>query len=341
MIHQNKKLFIPFLLLIIWNCDDQYNKGNEIISITSSDLEVKGGRTVQLACEANDEDGDKLTYFWESASGSLDQNSDSATWTAPAESGVYFITCTVADDYGASAVGSIAIRVISAQSVELKGKVSNAINGAGVSGVLVTVGDITAITNENGDYDIGLIFIGEYDITGEAEQFCPYSGNFIIPDDNSLDIFIFNFSVSPIPEPGETRMVLNWGAEPRDLDSHLITPEIEGTTHHISYMNRGSATAAPYVTLDTDNTQGYGPETITIKQSYEGTYIYYIKNYSNEQTFANSGGTIQIYNSPDCDGETIEIPDEGSDRYWYVCNIDGASGAITIVNQIQDTEPAP
>ena len=105
-------------------------------------------------------------------------------------------------------------------------------------------------------------------------------------------------------------MVLNWGAEPRDLDSHLLTPEIEGTTHHISYMNRGSETAAPYVTLDTDNTQGYGPETITIKQSFEGTYIYYIKNFSNDETLANSSGTIQIYNSPDCDGETINVPDE-------------------------------
>ena len=72
----------------------------------------------------------------------MDQYGDSATWTAPADTGVYFITCTVSDDYGASAVGSIAIRVLSAQSVELKGKVSNALNGAGVPGVLVTVGEI-------------------------------------------------------------------------------------------------------------------------------------------------------------------------------------------------------
>jgi len=56
---------------------------------------------------------------------------------------------------------------------------------------------------------------------------------------------------------------------------------------------------------------------------------------------ANSGGTIQIYNSTDCDGETIEVPDEGSGSYWYVCDIDGVSGDITIVNQIQDSEPAP
>ena len=61
MTHHIKNLFIPFLLLIIWSCDDLYNKANEIISITYSILTIKGGRTVQLAFEATDQDGDKLT----------------------------------------------------------------------------------------------------------------------------------------------------------------------------------------------------------------------------------------------------------------------------------------
>ena len=64
MTHLNKFIFIPFLLLIIWSCDDQYNKGNEIISITSSDLEIKGGRTVQLACEATDQDGARAPKYF-------------------------------------------------------------------------------------------------------------------------------------------------------------------------------------------------------------------------------------------------------------------------------------
>ena len=121
MTHHIKNLFIPFLLLIIWSCDDLYNKANEIISITSSDSTVRGGLTVQLACEATDQDGDKLTYVWESASGSLDQNGDSAAWTAPLDTGFYYITCTVADDYGASAVGSIAIKVNPPSLVPLNG----------------------------------------------------------------------------------------------------------------------------------------------------------------------------------------------------------------------------
>jgi len=111
MIQYNKIYFIPFLLLLIWNCDDLYNKGNEVISITSNISTVRGGLPVELICEATDQDGDKLSYYWESGSGSLEVYGDSAIWTAPMDSGIYYITCTVADDYGASAVGSIAINV--------------------------------------------------------------------------------------------------------------------------------------------------------------------------------------------------------------------------------------
>ena len=78
------------------------------------------------------------------------------------------------------------------------------------------------------------------------------------------------FATIKLPS-GETRLVLNWGSQPGDLDSHLLTPEIEGQNYHISYSNRGSANSAPYATLDTDDVNGYGPETITIKQSFSGT----------------------------------------------------------------------
>jgi hypothetical protein len=340
MIRHFKTIYLPFLFLAIWSCADLYNKSNEIIAITASVKTIEAGNTLKLYCEATDQDGDKLSYIWESGSGSLAQNGDSATWTAPMLTGIYYITCTVADDYGASDVASIAIKVVT-HTMELQGRVTNAVNGQGVSGVTITVSDSLIVTDENGDYSIQFMFDGEYDITGEIDEFCPYNGHFEIPDDDSLDIFIFNFSISPIPEPGEIRMVLNWGAVPRDLDSHLLTLEIEGETHHIYYGNRGSATVAPFVTLDTDNTQGFGPETITIKQSYEGTYTYYIKNFSNDETLVNSSGTIQIYNSPDCDGATIAVPNEGNGKYWYVCDIDGASGAITVVNRIQGLAPTP
>ena len=147
--------------------------------------------------------------------------------------------------------------------------------------------------------------------------------------------------MSPIPDPGEIRFVLNWGAKPQDLDSHLLTPEIEGSSHHIYYSNPGRATNAPYAILDTDDVDGYGPETITIKQIFEGTYVYYIYKYSDDGTgLTNSEALINIYNSPDCDAITISIPNQGNGRYWYVCDIDGATGNISIINQIQESKPS-
>ena len=100
------------LLIFIFSCGDLYNKQNEILSISAAADSIEGGSTVGLYCNATDQDGDKLSYYWEAASGELITNGDSAYWTAPMDRGVYFITCTVSDEYGASSVESIGITVL-------------------------------------------------------------------------------------------------------------------------------------------------------------------------------------------------------------------------------------
>jgi len=333
-------------LLVIMGCEIE-NNPVELISLAAIDSSnqvitspvCQTGDVMTLYCEAQDGDGDKLVYNWESSSGSLSVDRDTARWTAPNRSGFYHVTCKVSDGVGASDAGNISIRVVGSL---LKGTVTNAVNGEGVSDVTVTVGGSTGSTDENGDYTIYSSFdSGEHDVSGVRESFCPYNGIFQVSEDYASDTYTYNFSLSPIPEVGEIRMVLNWGAEPRDLDSHLKTPEIDGQAYHISYSNRGNATSPPYATLDIDKVDGYGPETVTIKQSFSGTYIYYIYQYSSAGSLPSSGGTIQIYNSPDCDGETFQVPNQGNGRFWYVCDIDGDSGDITIINQIQDSEPSP
>ena len=340
---------VLLLLLVIMGCEIG-NNAVELISLDAIDSSnqvitspvCQTGDVMTFYCEAQDGDGDKLVYNWESSSGSFSVDRDTAWWTAPNRSGFYHVICKVSDGVGSSDAGSISIRVVGGL---LKGAVTNAVNGEGVSNVAVTVGESTGSTDENGDYSIYSSFkSGEYDVSGVHESFCPYSGIFQVSEDYASDTYTYNFSVSPIPEPGEIRMVLNWGAEPRDLDSHLKTPEIDGQTYHIMYSSRGDATSPPYATLDIDDVDGYGPETITIKQSFSGTYIYYILHFGASPgagSFPSSGGTIQIYNSPDCDGETFQVPNQGNGRFWYVCDIDGDTGDITIINQIQDSEPSP
>ena len=222
----------------------------------------------------------------------------------------------------------------------IQGAITNALNGTSISDVTVIINDLEAITDHNGMYTIYTELInGDYQVNTSSESFCPYLGFFEIPANYELANYTYNFSLSPIPEAGQIRMVLNWGELPSDLDSHLKTPEIEGQEHHIYFANRGNSDSSPYATLDWDVVSGYGPETMTINQSFSGNYIYYIYQYSSLGSLNESEGTIQIYNSPDCQGETIYAPTEGSGRYWYVCDIDGETGEITVINQLQDSEP--
>ena len=316
-------------------------KGNAvpvIISLTADNTTVFPDGTVLLTCTAEDDDEDILTYSWECTNGSLAPNGNTATWTAPSDSGAHSISCTVNDEYGASDAATIAIEVVF--NISVSGTILNAVDRSPVANALVTISGQTGTTNANGNYTIHNVGTGNHDAAGSSDGFCPFSAPFTIPDDYDGESFTYNFSMSPVLEAGQIRMVLNWGATPPDLDSHLLTPDIEGSTHHIYYSNVGSYTAVPYAKLDTDDVNGYGPETITISQLFTGTYAYYIKNFTgNSEGLKNSGAVAQIYSGESCTATIIEVPTDTDGLYWYVCNVDGASGDITVVNQIQSSAP--
>ena len=328
---------IILIALFMWACE---NSGNEILSLTASDSLVVAGGSVLLVCEATDDDGDNLSYIWKSASGTLTPSGNKATWVAPLKSGIYFISCTVVDGAGASDAATIAIEVIPVPGVGVSGKVLNAVDESPVANVSVTISGQTGTTDTDGNYTILNVGPGDHDVAGASDGFCPFSAPFTIPDGYEDESFTYNFSMSPMLEGEQIRMVLNWGATPNDLDSHLLTPEIEGNTHHIFYSNTGSYTAVPYAKLDTDDTNGYGPETITINQLFAGTYTYYIKNYSGGSSgLKNSDAVVQIYSGESCTANIIEVPTDTNGLFWYVCDIDGATGDITVVNQIQSSAP--
>ena len=184
---------------------------------------------------------------------------------------------------------------------------------------------------------------GDHDVAGASDGFCPFSAPLTIPDGYEDEFFTYNFAMSPMLEGEQIRMVLTWGATPQDLDSHLLTPEIEGTTYHIYYPehSQGSYTEAPYAKLDLDDYTSFGPETITINQLFAGTYTYYIKNYPPgvSSGLKNSNAVVQIYSGEPCTTTIIEVPTDTNGLFWYVCDIDGATGDITVVNQIQSSAP--
>ena len=209
----------------------------------------------------------------------------------------------------------------------IRGQVTDALNRNPLPGVTVWVGTLTNVTDQGGNYRIVGVkpeaIKAEFDAnirTGPA----PLAVQFI--DESSVNavslnattngyfpyfttqvqissdqVVTNNFSMSPILPTNTMRLVLNWQAEPRDLDGNLVTPVIQGQSYHIYYQtgSRGSLTSVPYAGLDFDYTNGFGPETITIQQFFGGTYEYFVHKYAGVGSIADSYGTTNPGNNFD------------------------------------------
>lgn len=138
------------------------------------------------------------------------------------------------------------------------------------------------------------------------------------------------------------QLTLTWGQDPADLDSHIWTPVIEGSSYHIYYMSRGDSSSAPFADLDVDDVTSYGPEHITIYNEFAGTYTYAVYHYSGTGDITTSEAEVGIL-LPDGAVQTFTVPDGSASAnwWWHVCTIDGTTGEITPINLISADPPMP
>jgi len=128
-------------------------------------------------------------------------------------------------------------------------------------------------------------------------------------------VFNNQFSISPSLDLGKLRIVLDWGASPRDLDAHLVKHD----EYHISY--RDMKNFREKVWLDRDDRNGYGPETITvIKPKSEGTYDYYVHDYTQSGSIGKSRAHVHIYSSIGI-SHSFQIKPTLLGNHWLVFSI--------------------
>ncbi len=134
---------------------------------------------------------------------------------------------------------------------------------------------------------------GIYDVYFEKEGYIPCDLNFEVLLGS---IFYNRFSVSPKIDVGTIRIVLDWDNKPDDLDAHFVK---EGD-YHISFHDM-KATDDDMVILDRDDRDGWGPETITVKDlDDKAEYKYYVKDYTNRdkdnsKALSKSKATVKVY----------------------------------------------
>jgi len=65
----------------------------------------------QIKCDAEDPDGDELSYEWLSSGGDISGTSGTVNWTAPDKAGLWDVTVIVTDSYGGEDKRSLAVSV--------------------------------------------------------------------------------------------------------------------------------------------------------------------------------------------------------------------------------------
>lgn len=188
--------------------------------------------------------------------------------------------------------------------------------------------------------------LGEYQLQGmEAGNYCLE----VLPSSESNYIgTYFNIKilggrsignqdgiVSSVMDRNRMRIVLTWGQKPRDLDAHLQC-NVAGENSHIYYQNKSFCYKdVLFSTLDIDDVNGYGPETITFRNDITGDYQFYVHNYSAESELAGCGAMVRVYlDGMASPAYTFHVP-AGDGNYWTVFTYNTSTHRLQPINEIR------
>jgi hypothetical protein len=216
------------------------------------------------------------------------------------------------------------------------GKIQNALNGSGISGVSIEIrrginiftGEIvdTIVTDDGGNYSATLE-TGVYTFSISANGYSSTSATINIFGNESRQK---DLSLSPILSEGNMRIVLNWGKDPRDLDSHLVK-KVNGSQEYHIYYRAQSGTNGD--NLDHDDVTSYGPETVTIDNvDTTAVYTYYVHHYAGSSNLKSSSAKVDVYYGNQ--RFTYSVPN-GDGIYWKVFEIENGTITPCILSCIQ------
>lgn len=172
---------------------------------------------------------------------------------------------------------------------------------------------------------------GNHKIELNATGFCPASKDVKVERGKITEVTL---PMSPELSRNElARVILSWGKNPNDLDSHVFLPKSSSLkSRHVYYSNKKASfkNGAKAAELDVDDTSSYGPETVTISNKLKGTYQYAIYLYAGKGTLGRSQATVELVKNG-CEKEKFSVPTSCNKKWWHVFNIKYNGSDIELV----------
>lgn len=195
-------------------------------------------------------------------------------------------------------------------------------NGA-ASVTATSVNGAATVTPAFSDKDDGVLLIVKKPGYSTLVARCPCQG--------------MTYALSPVMRSLDgLRVVLSWGRSPADLDLHAVFPR-----NHIFFSRKLGTNA----NLDVDDTDSFGPETVTIeKKTFGEPYLFAVHDYTNKTernraALAESGAKVFVYI-----GESLirryEVPKAKQGTLWAVFSIDG-QGELHDINTVMPADADP
>ena len=208
----------------------------------------------------------------------------------------------------------------------------------------------TLKTNSNGVFRYNTVTLfdsviglpsGNYTLTASKEGYVDTSYNIVIYPGTTDSQPTINETMSPVMVEGDYRIVLTWGRNPHDLDSHLVAETLSGETIHVYYSNKNPYPY--YANLDVDDTNGEGPETITIT-NFDGlkNIRYAVHDYTNyrndySKQLSDSGAVVRLYKGEQL-LRTFNVPNGYDGTEWDVFSL-SPNGRIETLNTMTYSNP--
>ncbi len=244
---------------------------------------------------------------------------------------------------GSSYVEDVIMFQPDGQREELFGRVIDAVTNEPVPGALVRLrtnwnstsgayyGGVSATTDSRGEFRV-TVEEGYYTAEVTKDGYITGYENLVCFQQQTEPQTIV---LVPVLDNDEFRVVLTWNASPRDLDSHLEGPLSSGGTFHVYYnAKRATDNGQVVALLDVDDTSSYGPETTTFTIRPNGTYTFYVHDYTNRgnalsTAMSNSGAKVEVYRGSE-HVRTYNVPQSKQGIYWTVFRV--ADGVLQDVN---------